>query len=102
MQVAVHSIHFKASSRLLQFIEKKVTSISKFSVRANRASVFLRLDNNHIKANKIAEVCIQLPGKEVVVRKEASTFEKSVTLAIDSMRRIVKRSKAKNLSKKKR
>ena len=102
MNVAVHSVHFKASERLLSYIQTKVETVTKVSDRVSKATVFLRLDNNHLLENKIAEVCIHLPGKEVVVKKEAKTFEKSVSLAMLALRRIVKRSKGKNLSLKKR
>lgn len=102
MNIAVHSVHFKASDRLLAYVEKKVETVTKVSSRISNATVFLRLDNNHLHENKIAEVCIHLPGKEVVVKKEAKTFEKSVSLAMLALRRIVKRSKGKNLSVKKR
>ena len=102
MNIAVHSVHFKASDRLLAYVEKKVETVNKVSSRISKATVFLRLDNNHLHENKIAEVCIHLPGKEVVVKKEAKTFEKSVSLAMLALRRIVKRSKGKNLSAKKR
>jgi hypothetical protein len=43
-----------------------------------------------------------LPGREVVVKKEAKTFEKSVAMAMETLRRIVKRNKGKHLSFKKR
>jgi len=102
MNVAVHSVHFKASNRLLEYVQSKVETVTKVSNRVNKATVFLRLDNNHVYENKIAEVCIHLPGQEVVVKKEAKTFEKSVSLAMNALRRIVKRNKGKNLSFKKR
>ena len=102
MNVAVHSVHFKASSRLLDYVQTKVETVAKVSDRVNKATVFLRLDNNHLHENKIAEVCIHLPGREVVVKKEAKTFEKSIALAMETLRRIVKRNKGKHLSFKKR
>ena len=102
MNVAIHSVHFKASNRLLQYVQQKVNSVSKVSKQVNKATVFLRIDNNHLSENKIAEVCVHLPGQEVVVKKEAKTFEKSVALAMCALRRIVKRNKGKNLSFKKR
>ncbi len=102
MNVAVQSVHFKASERLLTYVKSKVKSVNQVSGHVSKATVFLRLDNNHVHENKIAEVCIHLPGKEVVVKKEAKTFEKSVSLAMLALRRIVKRSKGKNLSAKKR
>jgi putative sigma-54 modulation protein len=94
MNVAVHSVHFKASNRLLEYVQSKVETVTQVSNRVNKATVFLRLDNNHLHENKIAEVCIHLPGREVVVKKEAKTME--------TLRRIVKRNKGKHLSFKKR
>ncbi|HAB36219.1 MAG TPA: hypothetical protein DCE58_06430 [Cryomorphaceae bacterium] len=102
MNVAVHSVHFKASNRLLAYVQSKVETVTKVSDRVNKATVFLRLDNNHMHENKIAEVCIYLPGREVVVKKEAKTFEKSVALAMEALHRIIKRNKGKYLSFKKR
>ena len=43
--------------------------------------IFLRLENNHLKKNKLSEIHVHLPGKNLIVRKRSETFEKSTSLA---------------------
>jgi putative sigma-54 modulation protein len=63
--------------------------------RAIHATVFFRIDNNHLSDNKIAEVTVHIPGEDLVVRKEAKTFEKALSMAVDRLRRIARETKAK-------
>ena len=52
----MHSIHFKADQKLLDFVQEKLDKLEHFSQRIINAEVFLRLDKDKEKENKIAEI----------------------------------------------
>ena len=79
MKVTTQSVNFNASSDLIDFIEKKVSSLSKFHDKILNAEVFLKLENSSDKENKIAEIKINIPGNELVVKKQYKSFEESVS-----------------------
>jgi putative sigma-54 modulation protein len=59
------------------------------------SEVFLRLDKAQDKSNKIAEVRILLPGKELFAKKQSKTFEEATDLAVEALRRQVRKYKGK-------
>ena len=95
MVTEVRAVQFKASDRLIDFTHKRLERINQVYQRAIHAKVFFRLDNNHLAENKIAEVTLHIPGEDLVVRKEARTFEKALSMAVNRLRRIAREAKAK-------
>jgi len=95
MKVYTQSVNFNASAHLLDFIEKKVESLTKFHDKIVDAEVFLKLDNSSEKENKIAEIKINIPGNELVVKKQFKSFEEAVSTGVDTLKRRLKKSKEK-------
>lgn len=95
MKVYTQSINFNASSDLLKFIEKKIESLVKFHDKIVDAEVFLKVENTSDKENKIIEVKINIPGNELMVKKQTKSFEEGVSLAAESLKRQLKKSKEK-------
>ena len=75
MKVYTQSINFNASDTLLDFTQKKVASLIKFYDKIIDAEVFFKLENSSDKENKITEIKINIPGNELVVKKQFKTFE---------------------------
>jgi putative sigma-54 modulation protein len=95
MKVTTQSVNFNASSDLIDFIEKKVSLLSKFHDKILNAEVFLKLENSSDKENKIAEIKINIPGNELVVKKQYKSFEESVSTGVETLKRRLKKSKEK-------
>lgn len=95
MDVKVHSIHFKADEKLIDFINDKVEKLQVFFDHIIVGEVFLRLDKNSDKENKIAEVKILMPGKELFAKKKCKSFEEAADLCVDALRTQVKKYKGK-------
>ena len=95
MKVFIQSVNFNADSDLIKFVEKKVEGLSKFHDKIIDAEVFLKVQNTSDKENKISKIKINIPGSELVVKKEAKSFEEGVSLGIDSLKRQLKKSKEK-------
>lgn len=95
MKVFTQSVNFNADKELIMFVEKKVGSLVKFHDKIVDSEVFLKVQNTSDKENKITEVKINIPGSELIIKRETKTFEEGITSAVDNLKRQLKRSKEK-------
>ena len=95
MQVNVHSIQFKADTKLIDFIESRLNKLQQFHDKMVGAEVYLRIDKNHDLGNKIAEIKINVPGKELFAKRQSGSFEESTDLVIEALRRQIHKVKGK-------
>ena len=95
MKVTIQSPQPAVSSKLNNFIHKKLNKLELFYDRIIRAEVFLKMVNSSEKSNKISEILLHVPGEQLVIKKEASSFEASMDLAVQSLGRRLKKTKAK-------
>ena len=70
----MHSIHFKADQKLLDFIQEKLDKLEHFSQRIINAEVFLRLDKDKEKENKITEIKLK-PSASLIGNLPVNYFE---------------------------
>ena len=95
MKVFTQSVNFSADKELLLFVEKKVEGLEKFHDKIVDAEVFLKVQKTSEKENKITEIKINIPGNELMIKKQTKTFEEGVSIAIDSLKRRLKKTKQK-------
>ncbi len=96
MKVYTQSVNFNADSGLIKFVEKKLGSLVKFHDKIVDAEVFLKVQKTSDKENKITEIKINIPGNELIIKKVTKTFEEGVSMAVDSLKRQLKKSKEKH------
>jgi putative sigma-54 modulation protein len=95
MKVFTQSVNFNADNQLIELVEDKVSALIKFHDKIVNAEVFLKVQNTSDKENKITEIKINIPGSELIVKRETKTFEEGVNAAVDNLKRQLKRSKEK-------
>lgn len=95
MQIQVQSIHFDADRKLIQFIEEKLSKLTTFHDRIVSGQVFLRLDKSDVNENKIAEIKLSIPGKDLFARKQCKSFEEATDDAVEALRRQINKHKTK-------
>jgi putative sigma-54 modulation protein len=97
MKLQVHSIHFDADMKLLEFIQSKLDKLDMFYDRITSGEVFLRLDKGDTKRvkSKMLEVKISLPGATLFVKEQASSFEEAMDIAIEALKVQLKKFKDK-------
>ncbi len=96
MKVFTQSVNFNADKELIKFVDEKVSTLSRFHDKIVDAEVFLKVHNTSDKENKITEVKINIPGSELIIKRETKTFEEGVNAAVDNLKRQLKRSKEKH------
>lgn len=92
MEIKVKSLKFDADEKLVQFVEKKVARIEKFSGKAaQKAEVALE----NLKEGKKASIQVYFSGEQQVIERTADTFENAISAAVDAMKEKLTRAKEK-------
>lgn len=95
MDLKVHSIHFDADSKLLDFIDQKVNKLLQFYEDIINGEVFLRLENVDDKENKIVEIRLEIAGAPVFAKKQCKSFEEATDQCVEALKKQLNKVKAK-------
>jgi putative sigma-54 modulation protein len=95
MKLQMHSIHFDADRKLIDFIQRKADKLDTFYDQIIDGEVFMRLDNNERNENKIVEIKMNVPGKQFFAKNQADSFEAATDEAVEGLRRQIKKYKEK-------
>lgn len=95
MKVRINSIHFTADQKLEDFIQKRIDKLVAHNEGIVSGEVFLRLDKGDNKENKVTEIKLNIPGKELFAKKQCKSFEESTDEVVEALRRQLKKYKEK-------
>ena len=95
MDVQIQSVKFDASSKLSEFIEKKLSKLDRVAENAIGVDVVLKLEKDSEKGNKVPVVTLRVPGGDIRVEEQAHTFEEAIDNVMDVMKRQIERRKDK-------
>jgi putative sigma-54 modulation protein len=88
MRLQINAVHFTADQSLLDFIQAKLNKLDTFHDRIISGEVFLRLDgadSNKVK-EKIVEIRLMIPGKELFVKEHDKSFESATDRVLDVLK----------------
>lgn len=95
MNIQIHSVKFDADKKLVDFVTQKVNKLTQFSDDIVSAEVFLRLENDQERENKISEIKLEYPGGPLFAKKQSKTFEESTDQVIDALKKQITKQKSK-------
>lgn len=84
----MHAVKFTADQSLLDFVQAKLDKLDTFHDHIIGAEVFLRLDgadSNKVK-EKVVEVRLTIPGKELFVKEHDKSFESATDRVLDVLK----------------
>ena len=93
MKVTINSVHFKADSKLEEFINNKIEKLCGKMDDVQGVEVNLKLENTDTPENKIADIRIMLKGNDLYSSKQCKTFEEATDKAIDALKNQVEKHK---------
>ena len=94
MDVKIQTHHFDADSKLVSYVEKKLSKLTQFHERITKVDVFLKLDNvAHKIKDKVAEIKVHVPKHDFFVKHSSKSFEESFDFALDAVITQMKRKK---------
>ena len=94
----MHSIHFDADHKLLDFIQRKVDKLETYYDRVIDGEVFLRVENDDSRENKVVEIKLNSPGNQFFAKEQSRSFEAGVDDAVEGLRRQLKKHKEKMIA----
>lgn len=94
MQMQIHSIHFDADTRLLEFVQNKIEKLNTFHDQIISCEVFLRVEKSDDRENKVSEVKIHVPGADFFAKRKALSFEAGIDEVVEAIRRQIRKQKS--------
>lgn len=85
MNNEIQSIHFDADHKLIEYINKKLEKMNPFADLIKGSKVYLKLDKNDQRENKIVEIKISVAGSELFCKEQSHKFEAATDLALDKI-----------------
>ena len=95
MKVSINAVNFTVDRKLVDFVQERMDKLEKYYDRMVSVDVFLKVEKTSDKENKIAEIKINVPGDDFLVKKQCKTFEEAVELSAESLERLLVKRKEK-------
>ena len=95
MNIRINAVRFDADTKLVAFIEKKVSKLARYFDDIINAEVILKVDNNPDLVNKIVEIKLYIPGNDLFAQKQTKSFEESTDIAVDALKQQILKHKEK-------
>jgi putative sigma-54 modulation protein len=96
MDIRIQAIHFDASEKLVNFINKKIERLARHNVNISDADVTLKVVKPETAMNKEVVIKISAPQlDDFVATKTADSFEEAVDLALEAIDRQLDKKKIK-------
>lgn len=93
MEIRTKSLKFDADQKLLDYVEKKVSKLSRFSDSLDDVEVSLSLLKE--PENKNVKIQTRAYGHDLLIERSAASFEDAVSAAVDAMKEKIVRTKEK-------
>ena len=88
MEIKITAIHFEATEKLTDFINKKVEKLVKNNERISAAEVILKVVKPETAMNTEASVRLIVPRSEdLFANKVADTLEEAIDNCVDALKR---------------
>ena len=96
MEVKIQTIHFEATEKLQDYVQKRVSKLERFSGDIRTAEVTLKVVKPESAMNKEVIIKITEPQQpELVANKTADSFEEAVDNAMEALDRQLEKRKDK-------
>ena len=96
MKIVVKSVDFHADTKLVEYIEQKLSRLNRYFEKAIQAEVHLKVQDTGSKIReKQVEIRLHIPGNDLMDKKAGKTFESAVVASIETLKRQLVRHKEK-------
>lgn len=96
MNINIQSLHFDATEKLKEFIQKKVTKLEKYSDDIITADVILKVVKPETKNNKEASVKLNVKNDDLFANKVGESFEEAIDTCVEALEKQLLKAKEKN------
>lgn len=89
MKIKVQSMGLTPHAPLEEYLEKRLAKLETFYDKIHGVQVFLKVENNNEKENKTAEIKLEVPGDDIMVKKTSASFEESIDLCAETAKKLL-------------
>lgn len=93
MKLTIQTPNFKMKPELNNFITEKVNKLTHFHDRIEAADVCLKLEKSGQDDNKVCEIRLSVPGKDLFAKRQSNTFEEAADKVLDALQQQIKKIK---------
>lgn len=98
MEIRTQAVNFDADTKLIEFIDRKLSKLDTFYDNIVSTDVFLKLEKTGQVQDKVAEIKLKVPGSTLIAKETSKSFEESIDLGASSLRRqLIKYKDKKNI-----
>lgn len=95
MDIKIQAIHFEATEKLQDFIQKKIGKLARFDSEIGKVEVSLKVVKPETAVNKEVALKMSLRGKDLFAQEICDTFEEGIDKSVDSLIRQLSKYKEK-------
>ena len=95
MKIEIQSINFNPDAGLVDFANKKIKKLTLLDDGIINTDVFLKIEKPESPENKITEIHVHSTNGEYFAKKQCDTFEESITVSVQALRKQLLKSKGK-------
>lgn len=95
MKINLKWLKFTAKQELKDFVDEKVSKLSRYDDKIISADVTLLLEETSSPENKTCEIRLIVPGNDDFVKKTAPTFEEAILTCVVTLQTVLQRKKDK-------
>ncbi|HXC05893.1 MAG TPA: ribosome-associated translation inhibitor RaiA [Bacteroidia bacterium] len=99
MNITIQSLHFTANQTLKDFVNEKMGKLEHVNNQITSGDVVLKLDKSDTDENKICEISLKAPGKDLFAKNQCATFEEAVNETVEALQKQLRKLKTQKLSK---
>ncbi|MEO9022575.1 MAG: HPF/RaiA family ribosome-associated protein [Ginsengibacter sp.] len=97
MKINLKTLKFRAKKELKDFVNDKVSKLSRYDDKIISAEVTLQIDTAGVPENKICEIRLVVPGNDDFVSKNADTFEAAILDSVVTLQKVLQRKKKQSI-----
>ncbi|HOB85753.1 MAG TPA: ribosome-associated translation inhibitor RaiA [Bacteroidales bacterium] len=95
MNIQIHSVRFDADKKLIDFVNQKLGKLTQYGEDIVNCEVYLRLDKDSTRENKISEIKLDISGGPLFARRQSKTFEEATDGAVSALKKQITKHKQK-------
>jgi putative sigma-54 modulation protein len=95
MKINIQSPHFRLDKKLTALIIEKTNRLSKFNGRILKAEVCLKLDKSGKDDNKVCEIRLIAPEKNLFASRKRLTFEDAISHTVKALQQQIEKKRTK-------
>lgn len=95
MKINLQTVGFTPNEHLVAYVNEKLNKLDTYYDQIIAADVYMKIDNNNSKDNKVLDVRLEVPGDDIVVSKKGQAYEECVDLAADTLKKLIIKRKEK-------